>query len=197
MQTKRAMILVSNDPESIRLGANELIQHLNEALAAYDLQDEVEIATLSNVGSLQCSPAGGCLSGSNCLRTCESGRCPLPGGGTSLQGTHRHRPGCSTQAIERSHRLAARPQGIQPRRAAHCVGTRRSHRPGEHRRVHRRERLSGARQSPDRNDARAGDRDDREIRPAGTRRRRLPHRAQVEIRPHGEGRQEIRRLQRG
>ncbi len=26
MKTKRAMILVSNDPESIRLGANELIQ---------------------------------------------------------------------------------------------------------------------------------------------------------------------------
>ena len=50
MQTKRAMILVSNDPESVRLGANELIQHLTEALIAYDLQDEVEISTLSNVG---------------------------------------------------------------------------------------------------------------------------------------------------
>ena len=32
MKTKRAMILVSNDPESVRLGANELIQHLTEAL---------------------------------------------------------------------------------------------------------------------------------------------------------------------
>jgi hypothetical protein len=41
MQTKRAMILVSNDPESVRLGAHDLIQHLNEALIAYDLQDEV------------------------------------------------------------------------------------------------------------------------------------------------------------
>jgi NADP-reducing hydrogenase subunit HndC len=50
MQTKRAMILVSNDPESVRLGANELIQRLTEALVAYDLQDEVEIATLSNIG---------------------------------------------------------------------------------------------------------------------------------------------------
>ena len=49
MQTKRAMILISNDPESIRLGANELIQHLREALVAYDLQDEVEIATLPSV----------------------------------------------------------------------------------------------------------------------------------------------------
>src|SRR5512138_1493153 len=49
MQTKRAMILVSTDPESIRLGANELIQHLTEALVAYDLQDEVEISTLTNV----------------------------------------------------------------------------------------------------------------------------------------------------
>ena len=30
MNTKRAMILVSNDPESVRLGANEIVQHLNE-----------------------------------------------------------------------------------------------------------------------------------------------------------------------
>jgi NADP-reducing hydrogenase subunit HndC len=56
MQTKRAMILVSTDPESIRLGANDLIQHLNEALVAYDLQDEVEIATLSSVGASNILP---------------------------------------------------------------------------------------------------------------------------------------------
>ncbi|HSJ90347.1 MAG TPA: NADH-quinone oxidoreductase subunit NuoF [Anaerolineales bacterium] len=49
MQTKRAMILVSNDPESIRLGANELLERLKEALQAYDLQDQVEITTLTNV----------------------------------------------------------------------------------------------------------------------------------------------------
>ena len=56
MQTKRAMILVSNDPESVRLGANELIEHLTEALGAYDLQDEVEISTLSNVGTSNILP---------------------------------------------------------------------------------------------------------------------------------------------
>jgi len=56
MQTKRAMILVSTDPESIRLGANELIQHLNEALVAYDLQDEVEIATLDNIAASNVLP---------------------------------------------------------------------------------------------------------------------------------------------
>ncbi|HSL43769.1 MAG TPA: NADH-quinone oxidoreductase subunit NuoF [Anaerolineales bacterium] len=56
MQTKRAMILVSNDPESVRLGANDLIQHLTEALIAYDLQEEVEISTLSNVGASNILP---------------------------------------------------------------------------------------------------------------------------------------------
>jgi NADP-reducing hydrogenase subunit HndC len=56
MQTKRAMILVTNDVESVRLGANELFQHLNEALAAYDLQDEVEIAPLSGVGKSNILP---------------------------------------------------------------------------------------------------------------------------------------------
>src|SRR5512140_1850155 len=52
MQTKRAMILVSHDAESVRLGADDLIAHLTEALTAYDLQDEVEISTLSDVGGL-------------------------------------------------------------------------------------------------------------------------------------------------
>ncbi|HEY3475319.1 MAG TPA: NADH-quinone oxidoreductase subunit NuoF [Anaerolineales bacterium] len=56
MQTKRAMILVSNDPESVRLGANDLIQHLNEALIAYDLQDEVQVSTLCGVGKSNILP---------------------------------------------------------------------------------------------------------------------------------------------
>ena len=56
MQNKRAMILVSNDSESIRLGADDLIQHLTEALAAYDLLDEVEVSTLSNVGGSNILP---------------------------------------------------------------------------------------------------------------------------------------------
>jgi NADP-reducing hydrogenase subunit HndC len=49
MQTKRAMILVSYDPESVRLGAEDLVKHLNEALVTYDLQDEVEVLTLTQV----------------------------------------------------------------------------------------------------------------------------------------------------
>ena len=49
MKTKRAMILVSTDPESIRLGANELIHNLNEALATYNLQDEVDVSTITDI----------------------------------------------------------------------------------------------------------------------------------------------------
>lgn len=49
MKTKRSMILVSNDPESIRLGANEIIHNLNEDLATYNLQDEVDVSTISDV----------------------------------------------------------------------------------------------------------------------------------------------------
>jgi NADP-reducing hydrogenase subunit HndC len=49
MIKKRAMILVSNDPESIRLGANEIVQHLNESLATYGLQDEVDVSTVSDI----------------------------------------------------------------------------------------------------------------------------------------------------
>lgn len=49
MIKKRAMVLVSNDPESIRLGANEIIQHLNESLTTYGLQDEVDVSTVSDI----------------------------------------------------------------------------------------------------------------------------------------------------
>lgn len=48
MKTKRAMILVSTDAESLRLGANELLENLNEALEAYQLFDEVDIATITD-----------------------------------------------------------------------------------------------------------------------------------------------------
>lgn len=50
MKTKRAMILVSTDPESIRLGANELLDNLNDALEAYQLQDEVDLAPVKDMG---------------------------------------------------------------------------------------------------------------------------------------------------
>lgn len=50
MKTKRAMMLVSADPESIRLGSNELLENLREALDAYGLQDEVDIATIADTG---------------------------------------------------------------------------------------------------------------------------------------------------
>ena len=48
MIKKRAMILVSTDPESIRLGANELLENLNEALEAYQILDEVDVATIAD-----------------------------------------------------------------------------------------------------------------------------------------------------
>src|SRR5512145_2806068 len=56
MQTKRAMILVSTDPESIRLGADDLIKSLNEALAAYGLQDEIDVSTLADAGRADILP---------------------------------------------------------------------------------------------------------------------------------------------
>ena len=46
MKIKRSMILVSNDPASIRLGAEDLIRNLNEAVEVYKLQDEVTVSTI-------------------------------------------------------------------------------------------------------------------------------------------------------
>ncbi len=46
MKIKRSMILVSNDPESLRLGAVDLLRNLNEAVESYNLQDEVIVSTI-------------------------------------------------------------------------------------------------------------------------------------------------------
>lgn len=49
MNTKRTMVLVSDDPESVRLGALEVVSHIHQALAAYGLQDEVTVSTVSDM----------------------------------------------------------------------------------------------------------------------------------------------------
>ncbi len=49
MKTKRAMLLVSTDPESMRLGASDLLKSLKEALEAYQLQDEVDVAEIQDI----------------------------------------------------------------------------------------------------------------------------------------------------
>ncbi|MBI5950812.1 MAG: NADH-quinone oxidoreductase subunit NuoF [Chloroflexi bacterium] len=46
MKIRRSMILVSNDPESVRLGAEDLLRNLNEAVEAYNLQNEVTVSTI-------------------------------------------------------------------------------------------------------------------------------------------------------
>lgn len=49
MKTKRAMILVSADPESERLGSSNLLKSLKEALETYQLTDEVDVALIADV----------------------------------------------------------------------------------------------------------------------------------------------------
>lgn len=49
MKTKRAMILVSADPESERLGSSDLLKSLKDALEAFQLTDEVDIAPITDV----------------------------------------------------------------------------------------------------------------------------------------------------
>lgn len=56
MKTKRALILVSTDPESLRRGANDLLENLKEALEAYQLTDEVDIATMADANNATILP---------------------------------------------------------------------------------------------------------------------------------------------
>ena len=50
MKTYRAMVLISNDPESIRLGANQLFQAFQSEIKAFGLEDEINLTMISDVG---------------------------------------------------------------------------------------------------------------------------------------------------
>jgi NADP-reducing hydrogenase subunit HndC len=50
MKTFRSMVLVSSDPESMRRGAQEVLQQLQEAILSFGLQDEIHVSMASNLG---------------------------------------------------------------------------------------------------------------------------------------------------
>ena len=50
MKTYRSMVLVSNDPESMKRGAQAVFDKLQAELLAFGLQDEVSLATVSDTG---------------------------------------------------------------------------------------------------------------------------------------------------
>jgi NADP-reducing hydrogenase subunit HndC len=50
MKTFRSMVLVSNDPGSIALGSNEVYKRFESELLKYDLQNEISLNTVSDLG---------------------------------------------------------------------------------------------------------------------------------------------------
>jgi len=50
MKTYRSMVLVSNDPKSMELGAQDVYQRLEDEIRSFNLQDEISLATVADVG---------------------------------------------------------------------------------------------------------------------------------------------------
>ncbi|HTX91610.1 MAG TPA: NADH-quinone oxidoreductase subunit NuoF [Anaerolineales bacterium] len=50
MKFNRSMVLVSNDPESLRRGAEEVFENFQRELAAFDLTDEVALSQIAEAG---------------------------------------------------------------------------------------------------------------------------------------------------
>ena len=50
MKAYRSMVLVSSDPDSLKHGAQQVFQCLQEEIAAFGLQDEVTVAMVSEIG---------------------------------------------------------------------------------------------------------------------------------------------------
>ena len=56
MKTVRSLILVSEDEASTRLGAQTLFENLQEALQEFDLQEEVMLSTITDIGRSDALP---------------------------------------------------------------------------------------------------------------------------------------------
>ena len=56
MKAFRSMVLVSSDPTSIERGANEVYQKLQQEIHAFDLQDEISLTMVGDVGRHDSSP---------------------------------------------------------------------------------------------------------------------------------------------
>ena len=50
MKTYRSMVLVSSDPDSLNHGAQQVFQRLQEEIAAFGLQDEVNVSMVGDIG---------------------------------------------------------------------------------------------------------------------------------------------------
>src|SRR5512141_2722594 len=52
MKTTRALVLVSNDPVSIKCGSVDVFQALQTEIRLHHLQEEIKISTISNIALL-------------------------------------------------------------------------------------------------------------------------------------------------
>jgi NADP-reducing hydrogenase subunit HndC len=56
MKTKRSMVLVSDDPESVRRGSQEVFQRFQSELKAFNLENEVALNTVADIGRHEAIP---------------------------------------------------------------------------------------------------------------------------------------------
>ena len=56
MRIKRSMVLVSNDPLSIERGAEQIYQRISEELKSYQLENEISLSMVSDIGRSDASP---------------------------------------------------------------------------------------------------------------------------------------------
>jgi NADP-reducing hydrogenase subunit HndC len=56
MKTNRAMVLVSSDARSIELGANKVFEALEKEIIKYNLQDEVSLTMMADIGRQDVAP---------------------------------------------------------------------------------------------------------------------------------------------
>ena len=56
MKFKRAMVLVSNDPKSIEKGAGEVYDKLAEEIRKLNLDEEISLSKVTDIGRNDASP---------------------------------------------------------------------------------------------------------------------------------------------
>ena len=56
MKIKRSMVLVSNDPHSIKKGSEQVFQRFSEELKSFNLEDEISLSTVSDIMRSDAAP---------------------------------------------------------------------------------------------------------------------------------------------
>lgn len=191
--TKHLQILICGGTGCKASASHVIAEKLQQALEKNKITDQVNVITTGCFGFCEKGPIVKIIP-DNTFYTQVTPRC-----GENSQRTHHRRTEDRTAALcgpeYRKGRQRLQAHGLLPEADAHRPTKLRLHRPGEYRRIHRLERLPRTGRQPAERYAGSGNRRNKALRSAWTRRRRFPHRKEMGTCQPAASRHQVRGVQ--